>query len=165
MLVAKFIVASLVAFTSATALPGEFDTLTLIDPTCPPGQEYSGWYKSCKCDNGQSYDQALRTCKKPTYPSNRCGTGEKYYCAKSQNEYCEYGRFCTTPYHHVAVLRVTCPDYKNPLCWDDDDTQSFCCKPEDLKQKLKTVCPTHPPCSPPRMWYRNQCQCPKGKVS
>lgn len=65
---------------------------------CDGGRDYCGWYDkgrdeapSCKCPNGQNWDSKRHKCEFPPHPEPKCGPTQKAICARSKDEWCEYG--------------------------------------------------------------------------
>lgn len=77
--------------------PGLDLDLTTRDASCPGNQEWCGWTKSCKCDKDYIWDNKNQKCHYPAWPQYNCPQGQKYYCGKSETEYCEYGK---SPAHY-----------------------------------------------------------------
>lgn len=161
MFVAKLLVAALAALSGiAIAAPSSSSRDTgLLERDggiCHPGMTYFGFHRKCKCndddyyygnDDDDCYDYEQKRCHPKPHHEDQCGHGEKQYCAKSQDEWCEY-------------------DKNNKLCYNDKGTKTFCCKPQDVHKKIREVCPSHPACPPHQNWdYKTgRCECPKGKI-
>ncbi|KAK9419896.1 hypothetical protein SUNI508_06902 [Seiridium unicorne] len=130
------------------AAPGVDPELSIRDASCPGDKTWCGWTKSCQCDKNYVWDETAQKCHYPAWPKPTCPTGQKCYCGKSEEEYCEYNA-------------------ENEYCWNDGHNKVFCCAEKDRPQMLKNKCPdNHPQCRPTEVWNGDSksCKCPNGKL-
>lgn len=95
MLIKAFLVVASLAVSAVTAFPGgDLGDLALLSRggVCKGDMTYCGWDKKCKCDNDWDWDDKHGKCRRPSRPKPHCDKDQKCYCARGQNDWCEYGK-------------------------------------------------------------------------
>lgn len=66
---------------------------------CDGGRDYCGWYDkgrdeapTCKCASGLTWNSDRHKCEAPLHPKPDCGPSQQVICARSKDDWCEYGQ-------------------------------------------------------------------------
>ncbi|KAH6668448.1 hypothetical protein B0J14DRAFT_704103 [Halenospora varia] len=118
--------------------------------TCPSNQRWDPWGSQCKCRPNKEWDDNLNKCCYPKMLKPPCPPNEKVYCAKSQEEWCEY-------------------DEHNEYCKDSGHNVIFHCQEKDRDYELKKRCLSKnnkPQCPGGQEWSADdqKCTCSNGMI-
>lgn len=134
------------AITGVVAAPNLQPRNTCLSNTC-----WNPWENQCKCrPNEEEWDDHLNKCSHPKMEKPPCPPNHKVYCAKSQEEWCEY-------------------DEHNEYCKDNGHHVIFECEEKDRDRELKKRCHSKnnkPHCPGEQKWsdQGQKCTCSNGKI-